>query len=502
MPKYSTGCRACVTRRVRCDETGTPCRNCQDKNLSCDGPCGGLRIIFHTAQPSKPSIEFGSKIKKKIRLDTHGTRRDWSAVANSLSSDVTTRYDRKTQFCHLRRYWGDTIGSSATDDSIWMDHVALHPSEYPAASQALESLTTAYFGRKHHEPRLISRAGQLYGRALASLRQSLQQRAVHNQPFDAVAAMSALRRYECVMCTNSTAWRPHLDGISKVIQRLRPKYFQEGPQKALLDANRHGLVLEAYCQRKRSFLQLPNWRPKSSNSAAPAKLVWGDIIDYYMRLAALSEDATRLIMQHDIDQDCAADLRQVAGQLLDDLVQAQTGNEEGSEGRLVVESDSLYYFEGEPIFKSLLQYSKPLQGVQSNMLRSLTITASEWRHKISHPDWWPGADHSAMVELPDVQHSAIDICRSLHVHFALVDGKEVAHQMFAFLICARAARKVFHRQSKEALWLSQVLNVAAERSGWELSRHLTHMFPPKWQVLTQQGVRMKPMFAQNSSSDY
>jgi hypothetical protein len=153
---------------------------------------------------------------------------------------------------------------------------------------------------------------------------------------------------------------------------------------------------------------------------------------------------------------------------------------------MVSETDgSRIYFDAHwAIFSSNLQYPSLQAAISLNFYTYLKLRALEWRHKLFHPFWWAKEDRQGMGEVPMVRQLAVDICRSLHVHFHDGDELEV-REIFLLSLTANAASKTFPDFSREARWVSRILETASERSTFEGPRNVIHMFDLKWRVAAQ-----------------
>ena len=162
MPKQSWGCRNCVARRVRCDETRPVCLKCIKQNLDCAGPRDRECPLFvnHTAWTHALSKKSNTRDKQC------GKGNGTSAGSDSSKSSRSTKYLKKpdaririlrpeeassspcsnlgwskyavdVHICFLRNYWYG-------DDATWIDACLKHPGDHPTATLALQSLASAF----------------------------------------------------------------------------------------------------------------------------------------------------------------------------------------------------------------------------------------------------------------------------------------------------------------------------------------------------------------------
>ena len=376
--------------------------------------------------------------------------------------------------CYLRQSW-------TLEDELWISHSLADPKSYPTACLAIRTLATAYYGKRYRQPDIVLDANHSYGRALITLQSALLKQD-KSCIFDILAASTALQRYEVIVYTTRTGWILHAGGIARAIELSGPKCFERNPNKAILDANAYHIIQEAYHRRRRTFLALQEWRNLRTISG-DQDIHFDRLQDFYARLAGLTERVTCFVADQDSWQH--REILDEANLLLEDLDMWVNHWTAAFRFRLVERrntssTQSIYNDAKGPVFGSSHHYSSPLAGIGANIYRAIKLTVLEWRHKLLNPSWWPGEDHERMSEIPDVHQLAVDICRTLNVHFG--EGGQDLCRVWYLLFCSVVAYKSLYRRSREARWITATLTDVGDRWGLELARNLTGRYSVKWRV--------------------
>ena len=477
MTRQSSGCRNCVERRVRCDGKKPTCRNCNKLGLKCGGSRKGALFLTHEfhphCRPSQRDQRPQQELPEERRDSGQSTHRQLVSIG-SIQGPSLLDYGGELYTSYLQRIW-------SPEDKIWIDYSLTDPNEYPTACLAIGALATALDGKRNRQPSIVNSAIQLYGRALAALRQTLlMQEGICI--FDVLAASIALQRYEVIVYTTSTGWIQHTGGIARAIELSGPESFRIHPNRAILDANCYPIIQEAYHQRKQTFLALERWRNLRVH-ANDQQSHSDQLQDFYSRLAGLTEDVTSIITDPNSRSYCM--ILNSVNRLLTDLdmwLYHWTTNFsfQHNEIRIGKGTYSTYNDKEGPIFDSFYDYPDPMAGIGVNIYRALKLTTLEWRYKLQHPSWWAGEDHERMSEIPDIQPLAKDICRTLHAHFESEDHGQIVRGVWYLLFCSMLAYKALHRRSREAQWITATIMDFGERYGLEVAKSLTSRYSVKW----------------------
>lgn len=487
MTRQSSGCRNCVNRRVRCDETRPLCKNCNRRGLECGGPREGALFFINKHPPDnrspqqkrlRPSEDIEQSHEEIQRVQQHALT--WPSEREVKHNPSLSKYNGDVQVCYLQRFW--TI-----EDESWIENSLSDPVRYPTACFAVGTLAQAYYGKRNRQPSIVTHAKHNYGRALAALHRTLLKS--DTCIFDILAASTALQRYEAIVYTTSTGWIQHAGGIARAIELSGPECFKDFPNKAILDANGFAMIQEAYHRRSKTFLALERWRDLRSNSNAQ-DAHFDRLQDFYARLAGLAESATSL--QSDQNPVWHCEVLDEADRLLADLERWAThwitAFHFAPLEKIITRSERSIYIDSDgPVFKYFLHYPTPLAGIGMNLYRAIKLTTLEWRHRLQHLSWSSGEDRRGMCEAPSTHQLAVNVCRTLHCHFD--DKGQGVHRIWYLLFCSLISYKALHCESREARWITTTLVDLGDRLGIEVARNLTSNHGIKWQTrVTSEGA--------------
>lgn len=354
-------------------------------------------------------------------------------------------------------------------------------SHYPIASLALNALASAFYCKWNRQAGLATKAEKLYGQALRALQCKILERD-RLSTFDTLASISALQRYENILCTTTSGWIHHAGGIARAIEASGPQCFKQYPHKAILDANVYYVIQESHHYRKRPFLTLEQW------SCAPVLCTLEedhfDQLRYlYARSAGFVASSTcfladqtseryfeSLVEAESLLKDLEAWLRHWNAAFGFDPVEryAPTSTERGI-------LDDEYYL----TFSVSYEYPSLLAGLGVNIYRAIKITTLLYLYKMQRAFWAPG--NLSLLEPhrnPDVHRLALDICRTLHIHFT---GGGLYYVWF-LLFCSLCALRGLHLESMEAQWISATLTDISCTKGIALAGNLVPSYLAKWKA--------------------
>lgn len=249
----SQGCRTCVRRRVKCDETQPQCRRCQRANLLCDGP-------------PAPTAQFQDETELVIARHTESRRN--SSTVRQHTPPLTLRsqpspYSENVYYTFFTASFFNTHIENHENDfhanKLWMKSALESPDHFPISSLALKCLTTGYFGSTHASHAHQHDGRTLYTSALTAIRDCVADPARCGE-FDLLAAVCLLTIYEYTAATSETGWLEHLRGISTLFRLKGPEFFHTQPARSLFILQRMNIICGAMIWRERSFLEGKDWQ--------------------------------------------------------------------------------------------------------------------------------------------------------------------------------------------------------------------------------------------------
>lgn len=263
MAPRSSGCRNCVKKRLKCDETRPHCERCRKARIQCSGFRDHLVFVDETRQ----TLDRLSPLKHgPIDTSSFLGQSPPSKSLHALELFVwqVPRFDGCLEDHYFPHLLIKFMGVGKTDDEYdgngtWMSACLSRQEVHPVAAISLKCLATMFFGRKHHQDAISMKAAKLYGQALVALSQALQD-PHRDWSFDVLAATVALNYYEYMAFTTRQGWIQHAQGTAKLIQMRGPQGFKHYPDRAILEMTRTSLITQALVARKRSFLEDKEWQ--------------------------------------------------------------------------------------------------------------------------------------------------------------------------------------------------------------------------------------------------
>jgi len=193
MAPRSSGCRTCVRRRVKCDETRPFCERCQKARV----PCPGFRVTFVFVDETDETARTLDRFRGSV--DDSG-RSSSASKSTPLDPGSGSKLSIPSEDVHITYLLARFVATGTryvdhTSNSTWMSICLAKPEQYPIATSAIKCLATTFFGRQQHANPIMIDAAHLYGQNLRQLSQALQgPRTVWT--FDVLAATTALAYYE------------------------------------------------------------------------------------------------------------------------------------------------------------------------------------------------------------------------------------------------------------------------------------------------------------------
>ncbi|KAB8211080.1 hypothetical protein BDV34DRAFT_186075 [Aspergillus parasiticus] len=271
---YSKGCRTCIQRRVKCDETRPNCRRCELRGIQCPGYRKPLTFVVSTPSDSRtpagptyraarPSAQF-----QKLNTSRSVAKRD-GCSHNTVDELVAPSLVEKTLAAQGVETLGFFIDATvpglyymySTRLSVnWMNFARRHvESTLDPFIWSLRCLGTLHLGMKHQDQETIASSRSMYSRGLQGLHSLLRRpRFVRSDMTLAIAVMLGI--YEMMDPITPQSWLTHSSGIATLIRLRGPNAHRGGFGRTLLISFKSFIVADALIRGEACFLAEPAWQ--------------------------------------------------------------------------------------------------------------------------------------------------------------------------------------------------------------------------------------------------
>ena len=292
----SKGCRTCVQRRIKCDQTRPSCQRCQKRGLTCPGygpavkfqdettrlrqhyekrervEAEPLQHDKHSPQDTASSIDSMSTL---LEADIAPSDSSSELVFPQADAELIATFDSFLPSPHLvqtkllGQFIDDVSGAASAiptsnqTQNDWLKVLTTLPSQEMSdvLNSSIRAFVLSYLGRTHQAKHIIEASRQQYGLALRQLAQTM--RAPQNVEAMSSKTLSAtilLSFYEMFHATAANAWIRHAGGAGALLRARGP----ERADATLLDrvmfmAYRNVLIIQAFEAGTHCFLTEPAW---------------------------------------------------------------------------------------------------------------------------------------------------------------------------------------------------------------------------------------------------
>ena len=160
------------------------------------------------------------------------------------------------------------------------------------AKDSVNALALAFFGKAHHQQKILEQGTEYYGKALRKLARDLDD---ENAMFSSSVLLSSilLARYELVSSTGSQGWIQHAGGVERMFEYRGPRRHQTLEERHIFEAARPIIVIKAITDCKRTFLDRQDWLTlpwaQDPGQKSPINL----LIDIFCAIPGLLEESKR-----------------------------------------------------------------------------------------------------------------------------------------------------------------------------------------------------------------
>ena len=161
------------------------------------------------------------------------------------------------------------------------------------ASDSISALALAFFGKAHHQQKIIDRGAACYGKALRKLANDLNDKNAM-WSFPVLLSSILLARYELVSSTGSAGWIQHAGGVERLFELRGPQRHQYRAERHIFEAARSLIIIKAITDCKRTFLEQDDWLTIPWAHDPEQKSAINQLIDIFCIVPGLLADSKRL----------------------------------------------------------------------------------------------------------------------------------------------------------------------------------------------------------------
>lgn len=160
------------------------------------------------------------------------------------------------------------------------------------AKDSVNALALVFFGKAHHQPKILDQGADYYGKALRKLARDLgDEKAMWSS--SVLLSSILLARYELVSSTGSKGWIQHAGGVERMFEYRGPRRHQTLQERHIFEAARPIIVIKAITDCKRTFLDRQDWLtiPWAQDSGQKSPI--NQLIDIFCVIPGLLEESKR-----------------------------------------------------------------------------------------------------------------------------------------------------------------------------------------------------------------
>lgn len=313
----SKGCKTCVQRRIKCDQTRPNCERCIKRGLDCPGY--GVTVKFQDEGPrlkqhfdkkqhtftidvveeegtfTSDSYSSGGPTSPSSSNSSLELVRQDSSWAQSTSDGTSDPYIPMMDFLQSPGVFQDQllsvfIGAIAPDNvphnippshrhhGNWLKTLITMPSEAvpDGLSSAIRALSLSYIGKCNNFEPLLEESRHYYGLALKHLSQAIRA----SPDVDALSSTTLsttmlLSFYEMFQPAGSNSWIRHAGGAGALIKARGPQLSTATHfDRVMFLAYRNALLVSAFENGTACFLAEPAWAEVSRKIALAEAKDW------------------------------------------------------------------------------------------------------------------------------------------------------------------------------------------------------------------------------------
>ena len=160
------------------------------------------------------------------------------------------------------------------------------------AKDSVNALALAFFGKAHHQPKILDQGADYYGKALRKLRRDLDDEKARWSSSVLLSSI-LLARYELVSSTGSKGWIQHAGGVERMFEYRGPRSHRTLEERHIFEAARPIIVIKAITDCKRTFLDRQEWLTIPWAQDPGQKSPINQLIDIFCVIPGLLEESKR-----------------------------------------------------------------------------------------------------------------------------------------------------------------------------------------------------------------
>lgn len=244
---YSSGCKTCIKRKVKCDELKPKCDVCRKSGRV----CGGFRDKFRVYSTSA----HHNGVLLPLSKETYRGRIEESSP--SPTTDVLLYDTNKI----LLEYFEKNINGRGYTQLL--SAVRYMNTTSSAVTSTFGALCAATFGKLQNDGSMKSLGFELYQDSLVRVQLSINDKD-NSMADETLLCILMLSQVEITMVTEESAWRSHILGAAELI-RHRGSSHAKYSSPELYDNFRLRVIFEALTAGRRTYLSEEEWHCQSQN---------------------------------------------------------------------------------------------------------------------------------------------------------------------------------------------------------------------------------------------
>ncbi|WXC60107.1 hypothetical protein SNK03_005963 [Fusarium graminearum] len=285
-------CGTCVERKVKCDEQQPHCQRCINAGLACLGYHSQLKFVDEGTRFVSDVIPSRPKPKQCNRI----------VVSAECTKDLTPQL-RKPQI-HTLLPPKETLFLPYTLSKLSPSSFRYDPAlvtgilpalltehKSPLHQSCIHALSAMYFGRIHQDKQACNQGLRLYSYALTQLRSEINS---SSTDIGTIMGVMCLCVYENVVFSQPTAWLLHYDGLGRLLQSRGPRPLETHAERHIWRVARYFIILSAGHQRRRVFLEQPQWASARLVPPGETPEKFDLLLDLFAQFPGIVDDYDRL----------------------------------------------------------------------------------------------------------------------------------------------------------------------------------------------------------------